>query len=119
MAITAGGQADPDLQTLQDRLDYYGRLNRTGRRIMTSFAGCGVGKNKPSIVDSVHDDGTNVFPTSDNDTIEHEKKDVPLGLWALIFDRANRRETISEAADIIYYLLHYGPVVLENPNLSN
>lgn len=119
MAITAGGQADPDLQTLQDRLDYYGRLNRTGRRIMTSFAGCRVGKNKPSIVDSVHDDGTNVFPTSDNDTIEHEKKDVPLGLWALIFDRANRRETISEAADIIYYLLHYGPVVLENPNLSN
>ncbi|KAG7370990.1 leucine rich repeat LRR-containing protein [Nitzschia inconspicua] len=98
-------ETDPDTIALQDLLTYYCRLNKSGRRIMACFVG-GNKENAPS---------------------------VPLGLWPVLFERANRmhhqkvdledwvdqvsNEKISSyAADAIYSLLH-GPVLYENHDL--
>jgi hypothetical protein len=58
--------------------------------------------------------------------------EVPLGLWPLVLERANRiywgastantstlhQETASHAADVVYCLLH-GPMLFTNPNFTN
>ena len=124
MTVAAGRQPDPGLQSLQDRFDYYGRLNRTGRRIMTSFAQADEKKKSTNDKSSgtksnKNDSGGSIEDTepSKNEIIDYGKKDVPLGLWTLILDRANRKESVTHAADIISYLLQYGPMVLDNPNI--
>lgn len=96
-------ETNPDVSDLQDLLTHYCRMNLSGRRIMACF--------------------------EENNSKENTKT-VPLGLWPLILERANRmhqeesedvdQETIqkpsSYAADAIFCLLH-GPVLYENSNL--
>eukprot|EP00980_Cylindrotheca_fusiformis_P006166 scaffold1319_cov126-Cylindrotheca_fusiformis.AAC.55 len=81
-------QSDDTMQKIQDEIDYYGRLNRDGRRIFAS-----------------------------------DVSEVPMSLWSLILERANRihavgsstdeQENRSQAADAIFCLLH-GPALLDN-----
>jgi hypothetical protein len=100
-------ETNPDTMALQDLLDHYCRLNVSGRRIMACF--------------------------EENNSDGGATMSVPLGLWPLILERANRmyqrkgngdngksdeasKQCPSYAADTIYCLLH-GPVLYENPNL--
>lgn len=126
MAITAGMQLNPSIQVLQATLDYYGRLNRTGRRIMGSFAGTdsksGMSYENSSESQTQSNGLKNTSSTDKSSTMResdsvHTKNKVPLGLWPLIFERANQDETVSHAADVICCLLKQGPVLFDNPNL--
>jgi len=111
------GKLINDEKTIKRILDYYVKLNAGGRRILANYANSSnvntINNNDtaarpaalaPTITsDSTDDNGRTSGNIRDNDVAAHAPSDtgvVPLGLWPLVIERANR----------LYPLLPFSPV---------
>jgi hypothetical protein len=108
----------PAMEECQRELDYYARLNRGGRRLVSG--------NEVIDCRRVEDNDANDHPNeSDRDNLKAQSQQqrhrpcIPLALWSLVLARANHLDFEQRnnypsgpgRADVVFYLLRNGPIL--------
>ena len=91
---TTEAEAEKTLLDLRRILKYYTRLNAGGRRILASYVDLKDGGDDAGTRSSSDDQSMKLTSTSTS-TSTSTKTTVPLGLWPLVLERANRLHPLS------------------------
>ena len=97
-------------EEIQHELDYYGRLNRGGRRLVF-VRGKEHDGNRIHCHDNVQQSNSNTRVLSA--ALQLQPICIPIALWSFVLGRANRLnfENMAYQVDVIYCLLRNGPLM--------